>query len=637
MGRSRWKADERPCSTSVVRVGDSRGWSLAALVVAGLSLTLSGCVEHPPDGLVTIDHALFVLDASDAIPDDGNAGWISRALPDRWDRARHEGATVGWYRVDVPLAQAPDEPWAIYLPAAVLNVAVYVNGELVGSGGRFTSPVARNWYRPLLFVVPARVLGAGRNTIHVRLKSEINAARLPILRVGPLRVLAPLYERRYFMTVTVTEITIAMTLGLALLLLGVYARRGEAGRAGWIPLGMALWALVAANGVVRDIPVPTRVWEWIQAVACNAFMPCFIVGFHRLLEWDRRRLEGLLAGWLVAVAVIFALVPAYLFFPIFLVSLVSLLALGVYLVRVILAADRDPRYPRTRTVAVPAVVGLVFVAHDVGGVALGAFPAGVLLTPLIVPLNILTVGWLLIGRLADGLNESERLNRELEQRVAEKHRELELNYARVGALERAQAVTAERERIMRDLHDGMGGQLVSALALAEGGQRTADALAGSLRDALDDLRLVIDSLEPVDEDLTAVLGNVRSRLEPRLARQGVRFDWQVADLPPLPGLGPARVLQVFRIVQEAITNVLRHAHARTIAVHTALDGSDGIVVEIRDDGVGFAPTSGNGHGVANMVRRAAALGGRLVIEPATPGTAVRLWLPLDGAPATRPA
>ena len=82
---------------------------------------------------------------------------------------------------------------------------------------------------------------------------------------------------------------------------------------------------------------------------------------------------------------------------------------------------------------------------------------------------------------------------------------------------------------MRDLHDGLGGHLVSALALVEHGDNN-DAVEETLRDALEDLRLVIESLAPDSDDLPVLLGVVRMRTESRMSRHGIRFDWQVREI-----------------------------------------------------------------------------------------------------------
>ena len=204
--------------------------------------------------------------------------------------------------------------------------------------------------------------------------------------------------------------------------------------------------------------------------------------------------------------------------------------------------------------------------HDVASVFAGRPLAGLWLAVYAVSAVVLLTGVTNMLDFARAMGEAERLNRELEQRVRDKHAELERNYEALHALESGRAVAEERERIMRDMHDGMGGQLVSTLAMVESGRGSARAVADALRDALDDLRLVIDSLDPVEGDLGAALGQVRHRLEPRLERNGIRFDWRVLDLPAVSDLGPERVLQVLRIVQEAIANVVKHASASTVTL-----------------------------------------------------------------------
>src|ERR1700682_1522645 len=144
-----------------------------------------------------------------------------------------------------------------------------------------------------------------------------------------------------------------------------------------------------------------------------------------------------------------------------------------------------------------------------------------------VPICI-AIAWVLADRFVRSLNESERLNAELEGRVAQKHAELEENYRRVHELESERAVVAERQRIMSDMHDGVGGTLMSTLGLVEQGELSQTEVAAALRECLGDLRLTIDSLEPTENDLLPVLGNLRYRLPQRPQEQGKRPGWRVS-------------------------------------------------------------------------------------------------------------
>jgi signal transduction histidine kinase len=246
----------------------------------------------------------------------------------------------------------------------------------------------------------------------------------------------------------------------------------------------------------------------------------------------------------------------------------------------------------------------------------------------------LFAGALVIANLVDALRESEVLNRELDERVSEKHAELAGSYERMRGLEREQATAVERERIMREMHDGVGGLLVSTLAMVEAGEGDRDRLGGALREALDEMRLMLDSLDPAEDDLLAVLATMRARLQPRLAVHGIEFDWQVAATQPLPGLTPTVVLHVLRIVQEAISNTIRHADARTITVRSGESsraGREGVFLEVADDGCGLRDevAPGSHRGLANMRRRAQEIGAELEVQGSPGGTCVRLWLALE--------
>jgi signal transduction histidine kinase len=299
-----------------------------------------------------------------------------------------------------------------------------------------------------------------------------------------------------------------------------------------------------------------------------------------------------------------------------------------------------------RYLAPMALVALAFGLHDVA-VANGIpIPPSVVLIPYIGSIIALWGGARTVELLSTALAESEELNRDLERRVDERGAEIARKYDQIRELERARLLQSERERMMRDIHDGMGGQLTSMLSLVESDGVSRDEMADALRDALDDMRLLIASLGPTADDLLTLLATWRARIERRLERRGLVFDWQVVDLPPLPWLGPREALNVLRIFQEGITNIVKHANATTITVRTGMrpgaDGAPGVMVEISDDGQGLATAAGDSEhggaapdatslGLGNMARRAAELGGTIEIHAAHPGTRVELWLPYSRA------
>jgi len=221
------------------------------------------------------------------------------------------------------------------------------------------------------------------------------------------------------------------------------------------------------------------------------------------------------------------------------------------------------------------------------------------------------------------------MNAELEERVQQKQRELERNFEKLQVLSREAAVAEERQRIMTDMHDGIGAHLISALSLAESDEASPRDIAVVLRECIDDLRLTIDSLGSTDNELLPVLGNFRYRIEGRLRTVGIELVWKVSDLPELSYLSPRNLLHILRILQEAFTNVLKHAQATQVIVETGLAASQRkVFIRVSDNGKGLTAAQFDGRGLGNMARRAASFGGELCVASTGDGTTVELLLPM---------
>jgi signal transduction histidine kinase len=203
-----------------------------------------------------------------------------------------------------------------------------------------------------------------------------------------------------------------------------------------------------------------------------------------------------------------------------------------------------------------------------------------------------------------------------------------------------EATLAERDRLRRDLHDGLGpsmsgialGLEAASLALA-GDPGTAREILARTRveaaDAVAEIRRVLDGLRPSALDRVGLAGAVRetaSSLGLGLPG-GVAFELDVDAAQLAPQVEEA----VFRIVAESLTNISRHAAARRCVVSLRSSG-DQLRLHVRDDGAGLSPDHKPGHGLESMARRAADLGGRILVAPAEPrGTEVSAVIPLGAS------
>jgi signal transduction histidine kinase len=217
------------------------------------------------------------------------------------------------------------------------------------------------------------------------------------------------------------------------------------------------------------------------------------------------------------------------------------------------------------------------------------------------------------------------------------HTQLHRSLARQLQVQQLEATLNERRRVLSDLHDGFGTQLLTSFHLLEGGRMGSGEAAQVLRECMDDLRLMIDAHEPAARNPATLLGMLRYRLQRRVEAAGLKMHWQIGELPESDLLPSAQALDLLRILQEAISNVLQHAGARQIHVSTRRMPRQ-LEVIVEDDGRGFDPAAmNNGRGISGMQRRAARLRADLTIESREQGgTAVRLLLRLPLGEAAAP-
>jgi signal transduction histidine kinase len=195
----------------------------------------------------------------------------------------------------------------------------------------------------------------------------------------------------------------------------------------------------------------------------------------------------------------------------------------------------------------------------------------------------------------------------------------------------------ERRRLRRDLHDGLGAQLaglnVQVGTLRRLIRRDTDAadelvveLRDELRSAIADIRRLVYDLRPPALDDLGLLEALR-RLAERYGSEDDQLRVLVEAPEDIPDLPAAVEVAVYRITQEALVNVARHARARTCVVRLVVN--DDVTLEIVDDGVGIYAERSAGVGLSSMRERASELGGSCVVHSVPKGgTQVLVRLPL---------
>lgn len=203
----------------------------------------------------------------------------------------------------------------------------------------------------------------------------------------------------------------------------------------------------------------------------------------------------------------------------------------------------------------------------------------------------------------------------------------------------------ERRRIARDLHDGLGQELCGAKMMVdcirtqdqsiEWKERAAAEASALIDQAIQQVRSISHLLHPPMLDEVGLQSSVQWYLDGLTNRSGLETSLEIQP-KDFPRLGPELETTIFRIVQEALTNVYRHAEAQKATIKLAI-GDGGIVITVRDDGKGVPDSIADfeaneiGIGIAGMRQRVKELGGDLRLRKGNPGTLLEATIPVQSA------
>lgn len=544
--------------------------------------------------------------------------------PEQFD-ARGQAVT---YRLTLDLDTAPSEPLGLYLRKVSLAGKVRVNGLDAGGCGPGPLDQLRCLYQPTFVSVGPGLWRAGPNTVEVQVwatQRQFNG--LSALAVGPEhavheRLYRPDHFWRHDLVVAFQWATLAIGL-LALMMWTI----GQSQRVlMWFGLASTFRGLSNLNLVTIH---PWGDMFWTHWVLLSSRMVLSPLAMLMLLAFSGHRfpkVEKVLVGACLALPMI-VLASGN---DTSLAQRVSLpllfLAIGlVGRVAVLAWRTRDPMDVLT------SALGAGLIAAGAYDLALLRLPSAFERSPLLpytTGFILLTLGGVLAMRFARALHTSDNLNRILAERVALVEADLKKQHQTIVDLERAHARSQEREQLLRDLHDGLGSSLSTARLRLEDGSLPPEQLRRLLDECIDDMRLLLDTSMP-DGTLADALGSLRYRMEHRLAGSGLSLSWRIG-LGDKPTLAAAQRLQVMRLLQEALANALRHAHASHITISAGYEPTEQrLRLSVQDDGVGFAVQARQGgRGLANMRHRAQQLGATLQVNSDGQGTRIELAMPL---------
>lgn len=548
-----------------------------------------------------------------------------------------------WLRIRLAELQGTKGATHFYLIRwlAAGQIAVYADGQL-----RYRSTGSNVWN---LFNHPALLLPLNLSadsppprTLLIRLDSlPAPEAAISSFYAGDSDSLVEMAAGRDWLAYQLPFMSSAAFLAVGLFSLAVWVVRRH-------PTSLLLF-VIAVTGAIRRWhfqlgPEKLIVSDaWFIWLTLNALM-WQLLALHHFMQLLHGRLMRRLSWLMLGIAVVFSLItlPFASLLPSLMVfrpyAHLLLIGMGTVVTATGLWHSWRSPSPDAKMLSFALLISYVFGFYDWARIKYVLDLESYYLTPYAAMILFVVFVVIMFRQYVGALATVEQLNSGLEESLKNRETELAASYQKLREVEQREVLSQERQRLTQDMHDGLGSSLVSALRVVEGGRLSEADVAEVLKGCIDDLKLTIDSMEPVEADLLLLLATLRFRLGPRLAGAGVSLRWEVSDVPPLDWLDPRNALHILRILQEAFTNTLKHTRATQIRVMTgAEDGHVSVI--IADNGGGFSSQhalASGGKGLANQQRRAQAIGAELLLHSCATGTTLTLKLPVrrpQGPPA----
>ncbi|VTU45325.1 Sensor protein VraS (plasmid) [Variovorax sp. PBL-E5] len=575
------------------------------------------------DGIITLEAAHARLEPRGAAPREGEVD-----LARRWDRDFPGLGGRATYDVALP-PRVGSEPMALLFSRVGNQVHVLVNGTTVQRWGDLGDPVYDASKTMRMVTLPAALLHADRPNA-LRVEVTIQPQRLgglSVLRYGPREAIEDLYDAQILWRDLAMLLFAAGLIGMGALTALLWWRQRDPFY-GWFSLSAFLGVTRVIDRSWADLPLPWPLLGAVAAICYSAHIALMcrfvLMALGPVPRGMQRAIDGVMAAAAILDILAFAL------------HLPLLMTLGLVLLPILGLAT------------LAAITRVAWVRHSTKAWVLAAAIAGAMATGVydIVMIRIagasglrntysqhalfafvLLMAWFIAERYSRSVANYHALNADLARRVEERERQLHEAFDSLREQQHHQSVSNERQRIMREIHDGVGSQLVGLLNMVTQKGADAAALKDQVQLALDEMRMAVDSLQPAHDDLSTLLATLRYRLQSRLQAAGVAVVWDVAELPELQQLPPHVVLHVQRILLEAFTNVLKHARASQVTVQVRWRDEDAprVLLRIADNGIGLRTDEGaseaqiHGRGLDNMRARAAAIGAVFRLEPSAGG------------------
>lgn len=543
------------------------------------------------------------------------------------------------FRITADATNPFQENYAILISRVVLYPTLNLNGTILEPSGKGISQ-AKNTFEPRLYIIPSALLKQN-NIIEITVENETFRPKLGEVYFAPYSNLITAAKWRRFFAVDFPFASTSIGFFIMLLSIAVSFLARDRGIYLWFGIVMGIWSLRTLS-LLGPFTFLTTEGERIIYFITTYSLLFVCVAFINAWTGTNAKYNRPFLIANVTLIMLGGAVYIYKFIsPDIYITLGNMLGVGTFLYiyyrlyRYYKSLEQIPLMEIFAFTLCP-LVGLADILDQMG---IHFLTFGQILTLPYIPLAQLVLAAAMIISLAEKVFSvhtiMDNTNTILKKTITLKEQELESSYQQSRKQEAESAALKERERIMIDLHDGFAGQLSSLLARVRMKRTNLSDVESRLAEGLSDLRLTIDALTYSHESLQDMIVRFRHHID--IMTEGVNFNisWDVNLKNNQAKYQPDTMLHIYRIMQEAINNAIKHSNGNAIHI-SVMELSDPcfpFCITILDNGrhmENFDPS--RGHGIANMHKRAQRIEARLSIVQHQNETTVQLRLPYPSAP-----
>ncbi|CCN37799.1 putative Signal transduction histidine kinase [Vibrio nigripulchritudo SO65] len=563
---------------------------------------------------------------------------IDVALPHNY--SQHLNFSYGEYRISLPkVDKDSNATTAIFLPPFRDTAEFYLGEQLIWQ----TAPIAhsrdsmmpRFRYRPSYHELPNSLFYGDELSLTVKIASS-GGLQMPEIFYGTPEQVKPYYQFQYWSQIGLHIVMQWLTPLITLFYLLLWWFRRNNTEYLFFALGFACWAMSNMTFTVSSLPISQQTY-WMTTVTVQPFLTLFMILFlHRWYQLKRPSVELIISVATMVLAassfVLYEYEPTKLWWRFNESALRGYVALSSVYIGYVLVTQA--LFNRSKSALLLATAGMI-------GVVSGILDSldGMQLLEMHFPLSahanlliFLTLCVLLIYRYASALNRSEELQRTLEQKVVEAVALYKKEQAVAHDLEKKQALMDERQSLLSDMHDGLGSQLVELITLLRVPNTNQTDIQLKATQCLNDLRLILDSRNPLfDAQFSVLLGQWRARIEPVLQAANIELEWFVECEDSAVTLTPQSKLDLLRILQELITNVIKHAEQATKVSFQCIQNNSELIIRVQDNGKNSKDSvdkKSDGYGLSSIQNRAKKMNGEFDFELKKEGGIAKVTVPL---------